>query len=47
MVKEGTYLDGGLLDHMYLRKSFPVIAVAVVKNIYSSDHDAVKMQLPM
>ena len=43
VVKEPTHLDGALLDHVYLHKFFPRKNVnAVVKNIYFSDHDAVK-----
>ena len=46
MVKEPTPLDGALLDHAYLHKLFPSKNVnAVVKNIYFSDHDAVKLQI--
>ena len=41
-VREASHLDRGLLDYIYLQKSFPVTAVAVVKNIYFSDHYAVK-----
>ena len=44
MVKEPTHLDGGLLDHVYLLKSFSRMNVnSFVKNIYFSDHDAVKL----
>ena len=46
MVKEPNHLDGGLLDHVYLLKSFPTMNVnSFVKNIYFSDHDAVKFQI--
>ena len=46
MVKEPTHLDGGLLDRVYLLKSFPRMNVNLfVKNIYFSDHDAVKLQI--
>ena len=46
MVKEPIHLDGGLLDHVYLLKSFPRINVnSIAKNIYFSDHDALKLQI--
>ena len=46
MVKEPTPLDGALLDHAYLHKLFPSKNVnAVVKNIYISGHDAVKLRI--
>ena len=46
MVKEPIHLDGGLLGHVYLFKSFPRMSVNLfVKNIYFSDHDAVKLQI--
>ena len=46
MVNKLTCLDGGLLDHVYLLKSFPRINVnAIAKNMYFSDHDAVKLQI--
>ena len=46
MVKEPIHLDGGLLGHVYLLKSFPRMSVNLfVKNIYFSDHDAVKLQI--
>ena len=46
VVKEPTNLDGALLDNVYLHKFFPGKNVnAVVKNIYFSDHDAVKSQI--
>ena len=41
-----THLDEGLLDHVYLFKSFPRMNInSFVKNIYFSDHDAVKLQI--
>ena len=46
IVKELTRLHGGLLDHVYLLKSFSSMNVnSFVKNIYFSDHDAVKLQI--
>ena len=46
VVKEPTHLDGALLDHVYLHKLFPSKNVnAVVKNVYFSGHDAVKLQV--
>ena len=44
MVKEPTHLDGWLLDHVYLLKSFPRMNVnSFVKNKYFSDHDALNL----
>ena len=41
-----THLNGGLLDHVYLLKSFPRMNVnSFVKNVYFSDHDAVKLKI--
>ena len=42
-----THLDGALLDHVYLHKTFEYdqLVISVVNNIYSSDHDAVPVQL--
>ena len=46
VVKEPTRLDRALLDHVYLHKLFPKENVhVVVKNIYVSDHDVVKLQI--
>ena len=46
VVREPTHLDKILLNHSYLHKMFPSKNVnAVVKNIYFSDHDAVKSQI--
>ena len=46
MVREPTHLDKMLLNHSYLHKLFPSKNVnVVVKNIYFSDHDAVKSQI--
>lgn len=46
-VREASHLNRGLLDHIYLQKSFPVTVITVVKNIYFSDHYAVKTYLPI
>ena len=45
-VIEPTYLDGALLDHVYLRKTFEhdKLVMSNVNNIYFSDHDATKIQ---
>ena len=45
-VSEPTHLDGALLDHVYLSKSFEYgkYVTPVVSNIYFSDHDAIKAQ---
>ena len=46
-VLEPTHLDGALLDHVYLHKTFEhdKLVMSPVNNIYLSDHDAVTMQL--
>ena len=43
IVDKPTHLSGGLIDHVYLRKSFIDYANVncIVKNVYFSDHDAV------
>ena len=40
-------MDGGLLDHAYIAKSFSTdkVSVTVIKNVYFSDHDTVKLQI--
>ena len=49
LVFEPTHLDGGLLDHVYVSNSFCVniATTVVIKNIYFSDHDAVKLQITL
>ena len=46
-VLEPTHLDGALLDHVYLHKTFEhdKLVMSVVNNIYFSDYDAVTVQL--
>ena len=46
-VLEPTNLDGSLLDHVHLHKTFErdKLVMYVVNNIYFSDHDAVRVQL--
>ena len=46
-VLEPTHLDGGLLGHVYLNKTFEhdKLVMSVFNNIYFSDHDAVTVQL--
>ena len=41
------YLDGALLDHVYLHKTFQhdKLVFSLVNDIYFSDHDAVTVQL--
>ena len=45
-ILEPTNLDGALLDHAYLHKTFEhdKLVMYVVNNIYFSDHDAVRVQ---
>ena len=47
LVSEPTHMDGGLLDHVYIAKSFSTdkVSVTVIKNVYFSDHDTVKLQI--
>ena len=47
MVSEPTYMDEGLLDHLYLMKQFLVgkQVNSTVKNKYFSDHDALKIRI--
>ena len=44
---EPTHLDGALLDHVYIKKSFEndKHVTSVVNNVYFSDHNAVKIQI--
>lgn len=44
VVRESGHLNGGLLDHMYIYKMFlrKKRVNAIVKNVYSTVHDAVK-----
>ena len=46
-VLEPTHLDGALLDHVYLHKTFEhdKLVMSVVNNIYFSDHNAVSVLL--
>ena len=46
MVFEPTHLDGELLDHVYISNAFCAnkATTAVIKNIYFSDHDVVKLK---
>ena len=46
-VLEPSHLDGALLDHEYLHKTFEdeKLVMPVIDNIYFSDHDAVTVQL--
>ena len=47
LVSESIHVDGGLLDHVYTARSFSTdkVSTAVIKNVYFSDHDAVKLQI--
>ena len=47
MVSEPTHMDGVLLDHLYSMKQFLLkkCKFHTVKNIYISDHDAVKIHI--
>ena len=48
MASEPTYMDAGLLDHLYLMRQFLFgkQVTSIVKNIYLSHHDAVKVHIP-
>lgn len=43
IVKDPTHLSGGLIDHVYIKKTFLTDreVKCIVKNIYFSDHDAI------
>ena len=47
VVDSPTHISGSLIDHVYVLKSLlnDVNVNCVVKNIYFSDHDAVKISL--
>ena len=47
LVSEPTYMDGGLLDHVYIARSFSTnkLSTTGIKNVYFSDHDSVKLQI--
>ena len=47
LVSESIHVDGGLPDHVYTARSFSTdkVSTAVIKNVYFSDHDAVKLQI--
>ena len=47
MVSGATHLDGALLDHIYVLKSFcrKKIVDSIIRNIYFTDHDAVKLRI--
>ena len=47
IVSGSTHLDGGLVDHVYLLKSFMggKNVALLIKNIYFTDYDAVKFQV--
>ena len=49
LVFEPIHLDGRLLDHVYISNSFCAnkATAVVIKNIYFSDHDAVKLQMTL
>ena len=42
-----THIDGSLLDHVYVKKQllYDVDVTSVVKNVFFSDHDAVKIKM--
>ena len=47
IVKKPTHLSGSLLDHVYIKNDFTdkISTRCVMKNIFFSDHDAIKFQL--
>ena len=47
IVKEPTHLGGGVLDHIYVRKSFlnDFKMDSVMKCVYFSDHDTIKIKI--
>ena len=46
-VSEPTHLDGALLNHVYIKKSFAKDkhVTSIVNIVYCLDHDAVKVQI--
>ena len=49
VVNEPTHISGSLIDHVYVWKEIlDVVDVSVlVKNVYFSDHDAIKIRLKL
>ena len=49
LVQEPTQLEGGILDHVYVRKSFlkDFKVDCFMKCAYFSDHDAIKVKLSL
>ena len=47
VINEPTHISGSLLDHVYVKKDVinEVEVSALVKNVYFSDHDAIKLRL--
>ena len=47
IVSQPTHIDGGLLDHVYVRKDFlnDFDVTCLVKCVFFSDHDALKVKL--
>ena len=45
LVFELTHMDGGLLDYVYIARSFSTdkVSATVTKNVYFSDHDTVRL----
>ena len=49
VVNEPTHISGSLIDHVYVRKEVLDVAdvSVLVKNVYFSDHDAIKIRLKL
>ena len=47
IINQPTHLSGSLLDHVYVKNDFmnKISIRCIIKNIFFSDHDAVKFQL--
>jgi len=47
VVTEPTHISGSLIDHIYVHKNlFQIFDIEnLVKNVYFSDHDAIKLKL--
>ena len=47
IIDQPTHISGSLIDHVYIKKTFQnqTDIHSIVKNIYFSDHDAVKLRL--
>ena len=47
VIDQPTHISGSLIDQVYIKKTFldQIDIHSIVKNIYFSDHDAIKLRL--